>query len=311
MSAQHVPLSGVVRVVRALRLPFLTASVGPYLGGAFVPDVPFRPIRFVLGLTAVVCCHLSANLINDVADAESGADSADPEYHGFFGGSKLIQAGAVPKSRYRAGGIVLGLVATGCVLVLAGLMRQAMPLWFFAVVLGLAWSYSQRPLQLSYRYLGELTVFGLFGPATVVGAAAIQRGALVFGPEVLVSLPLGLMTAGILLANEVPDAPTDAAAGKRNLVTLLGADRGWAAYLLCCAVAWGMLGSMLRGGLIGPAGWSAMLSVPAGVGAATVLRRHPRDKHKLHASSKLAILAQGLTAGGVIAGETLGFLGFR
>lgn len=285
-----------------MRLPFLSASVGPYLAGAFVPDAPFRPIRFSLGLAAVIGCHLSANLINDVADAESGADSADLDHHGFFGGSKLIQAGMVSKSWYRAGGIVLGLLATACVCVLAWLMQQALPLWFFAVVLGMAWSYSQRPMRLSYRYLGELTVLGLFGPATVVGAAAIQRGAMVFGPEVLVSLPVGLMTAGILLANEVPEAPTDAAAGKRNLVTLVGPERGWAVYLLCCAVAWGMLGALLRGGLIGPMGWTAMLSVPAGLGSAAVLRRHPRDKYKLHASSKLAILAQALAVGGILAG---------
>lgn len=298
----ELPGSRLGVAFRALRLPFLTASVGPYLVGALLVDGPFRPMLFVLGLGAVVCCHLSANLINDVADDASGADAVDPEYHGFFGGSKLIQAGRVPAVRYRAAGVGLGVAGALCVCGLAGLLGRAMPLWYFAGVLLLAWSYSQRPLRLGYRYLGELTIFVLFGPATVVGAAAIQRGELASGPEWLVSLPLGLLTAAILVSNEVPDAETDAAAGKRSLVTLLGARRGWAVYLLLSAMAWGMLAGLVRGGLLGWGGWLGLLGVPAGLAAAWVLRKHWRDKRRLHVSSLLAILVQALMAAGCIAG---------
>ncbi len=82
------------------------------------------------------------------------------------------------------------------------------------------------PLSLSYRGLGELAVALCYGPLIAAGTYLVQRGTV--SPEiVLAGVPLGLLVAGFLWLNEIPDARADEAAGKRTLVVRLGG--GWAA----------------------------------------------------------------------------------
>mgnify|MGYP001163231979 CR=1 FL=1 len=77
-------------LVRALRVPFLSASVLPFVFGAAIERHGFHPWGFLLGLGACVSTHLSSNLINDYADSKSGADWQDRKFYQFFGGSQLI-----------------------------------------------------------------------------------------------------------------------------------------------------------------------------------------------------------------------------
>ena len=72
-------------------LPFLSASVLPFVFGSLIIRDNFNLAGFLLGLVAVMSTHLSANLINDYADSKSGADWQDRSFYGLFGGSKLIQ----------------------------------------------------------------------------------------------------------------------------------------------------------------------------------------------------------------------------
>ncbi|MBF0252714.1 MAG: hypothetical protein HQL29_02765, partial [Candidatus Omnitrophica bacterium] len=63
-------------VVKLTRLPFATASVIPFLIGAFYASKTFGVelinIKFILGVTAVLSAHLSANIFNDYYDTKSG-----------------------------------------------------------------------------------------------------------------------------------------------------------------------------------------------------------------------------------------------
>ncbi len=136
-------------LIRALRLPFITASVLPYCLGACIARESFNFFRFICGLTAVVCLHLSANLLNDYADSRSGADWKDWRFFGFFGGSKLIQEKILPENFYRNAAIVFAAVSGLSVAVLALTMKNFSIVVYFICILSLAWSYSARPLQAS------------------------------------------------------------------------------------------------------------------------------------------------------------------
>jgi 1,4-dihydroxy-2-naphthoate octaprenyltransferase len=61
-------------IIRALRFPFLCASVLPFVFGSLIQKHNFNLSGFLLGLVAVMGTHLSANLINDYADSKSGVD---------------------------------------------------------------------------------------------------------------------------------------------------------------------------------------------------------------------------------------------
>ncbi|MFA5096893.1 MAG: hypothetical protein WC478_06095, partial [Candidatus Omnitrophota bacterium] len=83
------------KIIRALRLPFISASILPFVFGSLIARQDFNMLGFTLGLLAVIFTHLSANLINDYFDSKSGVDWRDGNFYGFFGGSKLIQEGAL------------------------------------------------------------------------------------------------------------------------------------------------------------------------------------------------------------------------
>ena len=129
-------------LARALRLPFLSASVLPFVAGSLFARGDRNPAGFVLGLIAVGATHLSANLINDYADSKSGADWKDRKYYGFFGGSKLIQEGVLKESFYLKTAVFFAVLACACVSGLAFLSKSIVPLVCFSGIIFLAWSYS-------------------------------------------------------------------------------------------------------------------------------------------------------------------------
>jgi 1,4-dihydroxy-2-naphthoate octaprenyltransferase len=102
--------------------------------------------------------------------------------------------------------------------------------------IGLGVLYSAPPVQLAARGLGELAVAAGFGLLPVWGAAWLQTGRFEL-PVLLLSIPVSCWVANILLINEVPDADSDAAAGKRTLVVRLGIQGASKVYTVLSLVA--------------------------------------------------------------------------
>ena len=279
------------QLVQALRLPFTTASILPYICGAMLAPAPFRSGLFLLGLLAVTATHLSANVINDYADARSGVDGLNPGYYGFFGGSKLIQQGILPARFFLLAGLVLAVAAALSVLLCALLLGRPGLVLIFAMVCLAGWAYSCPPAALAYHGLGELTIFLLFGTATVCGAYILQAD-VITADALLLSLPHGFLVAGILIANEVPDAQEDQLAQKRTLVVRIGAQRGYLLYALLVFLAAASVVVLVLRNTVPPAG---LLAIPAfglpATSATLRLRRAWADKLQLVQASKLAIAA--------------------
>ncbi len=275
--------------IRALRLPFITASVLPFVFGSLLAIRNFYPLNFFLGLLAVVATHLSANLINDYADSESGADWRDVKFYGFFGGSKLIQEGVFPESFYRNRALFFALCAGAAVIALSVLLESLTIIRFYALILLLGWSYSVRPLQLAYRGLGEPVIFTLFGPALVMGAYFIQTGIFPTLQGFLLSLPFGYFTAAILFANEIPDYAHDKKSGKITWVGLLGERWSFLVYSILMCLGFGSIILGIYAGYLGKiSAFSFLLILPA-IQAARILSRDYADKKKLVVSSGITI----------------------
>ncbi len=208
--------------IRALRLPFVTASILPFVFGSLIEKYYFTWGSFLLGLVAAVSTHLGANLINDYADSKSGVDSKDKTFYGFFGGSKLIQEGVFSAKFYLMHSIIYFCLALFCVIILAFILKSVLPICCFLVICFLGFTYSHKPFQFAYNYLGEIIIFLLFGPALVMGGYYIQTGIFPDIKSFLLSVPFGLMIMAILFANEVPDYNEDCAARKFNWVRMCG-----------------------------------------------------------------------------------------
>ncbi len=207
--------------LKAVRVFSFTASVVPILVGSAVASyhgAVSLPLSLAM-LLASVACHAGCNLANDYHDHQRGTDTAES-----LGPSGVIQSGLLSAERVRTG----MLVAFGTASAL-GLSIVAATGWQILVLalacLAAAYFYTGGPRPLAYIALGEVTVFLAMGPAMVVGSAYVLTGR-VTTVALLASLPVGLLVAAILHANNVRDMDLDRAAGKVTVATWRG--RGFA-----------------------------------------------------------------------------------
>ncbi|HXC61242.1 MAG TPA: UbiA family prenyltransferase, partial [Nitrospiria bacterium] len=85
--------------------------------------------------------------------------------------------------------------------------------------------YSEGPLPVSSTPFGELLVALLMGPIEIVSADLAASGR-VSSLAFVVSIPVGLMVAAILLTNNLRDIDKDRSRGRRTLAVLIGRRSG-------------------------------------------------------------------------------------
>ncbi|MBT5014543.1 MAG: prenyltransferase [Rhodospirillaceae bacterium] len=209
----------------ATRPKFFTSSVLPvFLGTAwgYKTAGSFNSTSFILAIMATILIHAATNVLNDVYDELTGNDGPNEgRIYPYTGGSRFIQNGIMDVGQMRRWGFALLVVGILTGLLLANLSGVAV-IGFGLAGVALGVLYSAPPFRLSGRGLGELAVAVGFGPLPVIGAVWLQTGA--FSVDaVLLSIPVGIWIANVLLINEVPDATADAAADSRTLVVRLNA----------------------------------------------------------------------------------------
>lgn len=292
-------------IVRALRLPFISASILPFTFGSLIERANFNLTGFILGFIAAILTHLSSNLINDYADSKSGADWQDKNFYKFFGGSKLIQQNVFPEKFYLTTSAFLVFLAVVSVVLLAVTLGKPSIIGFYAIILFLGWFYSQGPFQFSYRMLGEIVIFLLFGPALVMGGYFIQTGIFPSWESFILSLPFGFFTTAILFCNEIPDFNSDQAVGKRTWVSLLGPKRSFILY--CFIILLGFLSVVLAVAFkyLSIVSLFSLPLVLVALKAAGILKRYSQDKAKFIEASKLTIAIQVIAGLFLILGALL------
>ena len=254
------PVPGMARsYAMATRPMFLTASLLAVITGTSLGwhsagrlDTPAA----LLALLIIALLHAAANVLNDVYDELNGADRLNTlRIYPYTGGSRVIQNGVLTLGQMRNWGLLLLCLATLFGLGL-GVYRGTAVLGLGITGVGLAVLYSAPPVQLSARGLGELAVAAGFGLLPVCGAAWLQAGRLEWQALAL-SIPVSCWVANILLINEVPDAPSDAAAGKRTLVVRLGLSASGYLYMGLSLVAFTGIGLTVMAGKLSP--WTLLL----------------------------------------------------
>ena len=251
------------RLFHATRPKFFPASVLPVLIGTtwgIQVTGNFAVSVFALALLATVCVHAASNVLNDVGDDSGGTDRQNEDrIYPYTGGSQFIQKGIMSAPEMARLGISLLTVAAIAGLLLI-VLKGTLVLYFGLVGVALAVLYSLGPVRLSSLGIGETAVAIAFGVVPVAGAAWLQ-GATLDATLLVVSLPVSLWVAAILLANEVPDITADGATGKRTLPVRLGLAGTALLYVLL------HVGAAVATGWLALAGALPMLAplVPAGL----------------------------------------------
>ena len=300
------PIKFSTKLIKALaitRMPFLSAVLMPaFIGGAYayhyelsIPGA-FNWWLFSLAVIGVALLHLGSNVMNDYFDVKDGTDGANNDYFlQFSGGSRAIELGLITLEGTKRLGLALIAAAT-----LIGVYLTAMTGWITLVIglagLAIGYLYTAPPVRLvARRGLGELGISLAFGPLVTLGIVYVvtqQLSPMAF----LIGLPVGLLTANILLINEFPDAESDAMTGKNHLVVTFGKEKSTYIYLFILLMAflcnlanvWFLPDT--NPWLIGV----SIASLAAGVLIFRHIRQHYRDR-ELVTSNKNTIALSALT----------------
>ena len=238
-----VPIKFTTKLVKFLaitRMPFLSAVLMPALaGGAFVSAYmaqgsaafEFNTLYFILTLVGLMLLHLGSNVMNDYFDVKDGTDDANNNYFmQYSGGSRAVELRLITlEGTQKLGlGLILASFVVGVYL--------AFNVGWMALLIGLTglflgYYYTAPPLRLVARKgLGELAITLAFGPLITLGMGFVLTQQL-SAETFLLGLPLGLLTANILLINQFPDAEADATTGKNHLVVTYGKEASTWIYL--------------------------------------------------------------------------------
>lgn len=229
--------SKIVIWLRELRAPFFSASIIPVFVGtalAYSTAGVFNPVLFLLAVIGMVALHAGANIANDYYDHTSGNDWYNKNVTPFSGGSQLIQQGLLkPKS------VLIGAWVAMSVGLLTGAIILYLTRSYFVLILGLVglsggYFYTASPIRLGYRGIGEVVIGFLFGLLPVYGSYYLQTRTIDLIPLVP-GILVGMLIFLIILVNEFPDAPADAAVNKKTLVVILGENSA----LLCFKIVLG------------------------------------------------------------------------
>jgi 1,4-dihydroxy-2-naphthoate octaprenyltransferase len=280
----------------ALRPFSFPASIVPVLvGTAAASDEAFYPGLFALALAGSIMIHAGTNLATDFFDFTDGVQPGAT-----LGGvirNGLITAQAVHRA-------AIACFAAGALCGLAIVAYRGWPVLAtgFASVLA-GYFYTAGPISYGRRGLGEVMVFIFMGVLMVMASAYVQVERLTW-EAFYASLPVAILVANILHANNLRDITNDRA---RNKVTIAGLiDRPLADYLFvalngaafACVVAAVALDALPLTSLLVllslPAAWASLR--PLAEREAVALNALVRNSARLHLHFGL-LLALGLLLG--------------
>ena len=164
----------------------------------------------LLTLVNVVVFHASGNCWSDYKDFVSGVDREDT-----IGGLSITSGEFAPKEikRLALSLLVVAVLLSAVLIYLKGITV----LWFVAAGALLTLLYP----WLKYHALGDVDIFLTYSLLPIFGTSYVVTG--VLNPAVLwLTLPIGLITVGILHANNIRDIEHDKRAGIHTLAMLLG-----------------------------------------------------------------------------------------
>lgn len=298
--------------LRAIRVEVQVASILPAILGSvfgYYETGNFSVPLFLLTLIGVILIHAGANLINDYYDHVTGTDALNETYlPGFSGGSRVIQdgtlsPGAIKKAAYRCftAGSAIGLVISYFV---------GLPVLIIGIV-GVVTSilYVSPKYSLTNKGFGEFVVGLDFGVLIVMGAYYVQAGQFTWS-AFLISLPMALVVASILMVNQIPDYDSDKLTGKITSAVRFGRKNSARTLIIFLFCTIGIVMASIPLEILPLRAALAFLVVPVILKTARVLMATCEMPQKMVSANLGVIQCHVLTALFVIAAMIPGVWGF-
>ena len=283
------------------RAGILSTTVLPVILGTTLASYCGHQINIILLwslLGGFVFTHLGTNIVNDYFDAGDGTDGINTGFIGpFTGGSRMLQSGALSMKEVLSEGIVFFVLAAACFI---SASLKSNPVVLVAGVLGIASGifYSAPPLKISRTGFGETLVFFVFGPLitfTAYYAQTMEPGLKLNLEPVIISIPLGLLTAAFVIIAELPDRLADMETGKNNLAVKFGPEKTVFLYAAVSAAAYLCIPAGIAMGIMPAGGLLAISGAVVSAAAFFELRRKYKTPGKLGLACALTLVAHLIT----------------
>jgi 1,4-dihydroxy-2-naphthoate octaprenyltransferase len=178
----------------------------------------FSAIPYLLTLAGMIAFHAATNLLNDFYDVKHGVDRVGAPTTKY----RPHPSATGQESPYtiRRWAVIFYLLT---IAVAGYLSLEASPWVIFLVGAGIVGSvlYTADPVVLKAKGLGEVTVFIMWGPLVPLGAYLVQTGMLSWSP-VIAAVPIGILVALVLLANNIRDIEYDGSMGVKTIAVQIG-----------------------------------------------------------------------------------------
>ena len=240
----------------SLIISVISGTVGTALGGL---HGPIHWGNYVLTILGIALLHAGSNVINDYFDYRNRIDTADVPGSYATEGRVLIQEKLQPRQVLWLGLMLFALSLPIGIYLTTVRGLPVMLLGVLGFLTGLF--YTARPIALKYIALGEPAVFMMFGPLMVTGAYYVQRGEFT-EQAAWVSVPIGVLVALILFANNIRDIQNDGRVGIHTLATLLGKPLAVRVYELLVAGVYGVTALLIILGQLSAWAFLTLLSLP-------------------------------------------------
>lgn len=164
----------------------------------------------VLALVGNVLFHAAGNLLSDWWDYRKGVDNE--------------KAYAIPQlvfHQFEAGEYLGFSCILFAVAVCIGLILTFMTGWELLIIGGIGAVLAASYSFFKFRALGDVFVFVCFGILPVIGTSFVAAGQIDWS-ALVISIPLGIFTIGVLHDNNTVDIATDKEAGIRTIPMFIG-----------------------------------------------------------------------------------------
>lgn len=254
--------------LKVSRPPTLMATVVPLLvGGALaIKSHHFALWAWVDIFVIALIMQIGANMLNEYFDYKRGLDD-----HESLGIGGIIVTGEVrPETVWYSAliiyaiALVLGLILVafrGPILLAMGLM---------GIIAGFLYTGTSHPI--SSTPFGEVLVTIIMGPIEVL-STQFAAGDIMTRQGVLLSIPVGISVATILLANNLRDYVKDRNHGRRTLPIVLGQQGGYFALNIMIAIILGWITVMVFFGSLPLSALLVWLALPLVVKSLSALHK--------------------------------------
>lgn len=243
---------------------------------------------FIITLIGIYLIEIGKNAVNEVIDYKSGVDKyVTPKNRTpFSGGKKTIVDGILKIKEV----IIIAFLTMGTAAVIGlyiTFFREKSVLIIGIIGFLLSIIYSVPPFKLCYRGLGEITVGITFGPLITIGSYLVQAGSFhIFA--LIVSLPLGLLIANVLVINQFPDYYADKKGNKNNLVVKMGRKKAVKLYQILYILTF--ISIIINTFLIKSLFWLLpLLAIPFAIKSVKIAQKYYNEISHLKEANKLTI----------------------